>query len=105
MCSSPSVTELARNFADYVARVAFRGEHFALMLGRAVAELRPDPAGMRRGDLPGLLASLPRPGPEGAPAFDGALNTARDQIGKLPERDACRGCGTFDQARPASAWT
>jgi antitoxin (DNA-binding transcriptional repressor) of toxin-antitoxin stability system len=89
MRSSPSVTEVARNFAEYVNRVAFRGEHFVLMRGRrAVAELRPVPAGMRLGDLPGLLASLPRLGPEDAAAFEDDLASARDQIGNLPERDA-----------------
>lgn len=80
MRSSPSVTEVARNFADYVNR-AFRGERFVLMRGRhAVAELRPVPAGMRLGDLPGLLASLPRLGPEDAAAFEDDLAAARDQM-------------------------
>ena len=89
MRSSPSVTEVARNFADYVNRVAFRGEHFVLMRGRrAVAELRPVPAGMRLGDLPELLASLPRLGLEDAAAFEHDLDTARGQLGNLPERDA-----------------
>lgn len=88
MRSSPSVTEVARNFADYVNRVAFRGEHFVLMRGRrAVAELRPVPAGMRLGDLPGLLASLPRLGPEDAAAFEADLATARNQMQHLPVGD------------------
>jgi antitoxin (DNA-binding transcriptional repressor) of toxin-antitoxin stability system len=88
MRSSPSVTEVARNFADYVNRVAFRGERFVLMRGRrAVAELRPVPTGMRLGDLPGLLASLPRLGPDDAAAFEDDLATARDQMRPLPEID------------------
>lgn len=89
MRSSPSVTEVARNFAEYVNRVAFRGEHFVLMRGRrAVAELRPVPAGMCLGDLPDLLASLSRLGPDDAAAFEADLATARDQLGSLPEHDA-----------------
>jgi antitoxin (DNA-binding transcriptional repressor) of toxin-antitoxin stability system len=89
MRSSPSVTEVARNFAEYVNRVAFRGEHFVLMRGRrAVAELRPVPAGMRLGDLPALLASLPRLGYDDAAAFEDDLVIAREQIRALPERDA-----------------
>ena len=89
MHSSPSVTEVARNFAEYVNRVAFRGEHFVLMRGRrAVAELRPVPSGMRLGDLPGLLASLPRLGSDDAAAFEEDLAIAREQIGQMPERDA-----------------
>lgn len=89
MRSSPSVTEVARNFAEYLNRVAFRGEHFVLMRGRrAVAELRPVPSGMRLGDLPELLASLPRLGSDDADAFEDDLATARGQLGNLPERDA-----------------
>lgn len=88
MRSMPSVTEVARNFADYVNRVAFRGERFVLMRGRrAVAELRPVPVGMRLGDLPELLASLPRLGPEDAAAFEDDLDTAREELGNLPDRD------------------
>lgn len=88
MRSSRSVTEVARNFAEYVNRVAFRGEHFVLMRGRrAVAELRPVPTGMRLGDLPGLLASLPRLGPEDAASFEDDLTTAQDQMRSLPEAD------------------
>jgi antitoxin (DNA-binding transcriptional repressor) of toxin-antitoxin stability system len=86
---SPSVTEVARNFAEYVNRVAFRGERFVLMRGRrAVAELRPVPAGRRLGDLPQLLASLPRLGPEDAAALENDLAIAREQIRDLPENDA-----------------
>ncbi len=89
MRNSPSVTEVARNFAEYVNRVAFRGERFVLMRGRrAVAELRPVPAGMRLGELPQLLASLPRLGAEDAVAFEDDLAVAREQIRDLPENDA-----------------
>lgn len=85
---SPSVTEVARDFADYVNRVAFHGERFVLMRGRrAVAELRPVPAGMRLGDLPELLASLPRLGAEEAAALEADLGAARDQLGTMPEAD------------------
>jgi hypothetical protein len=86
---SPSVTDVARNFADYVNRVAFRGESFVLMRGRrAVAELRPVPVGMRLGDLPELLASLPRLGAEEAAAFETDLAAARAELGSMPEGDA-----------------
>lgn len=60
MKNRPSVTDVARNFADYINRVAYRGERFVLMKGRKpVAELRPVPAGRTVGDLIDLLASLP----------------------------------------------
>jgi antitoxin (DNA-binding transcriptional repressor) of toxin-antitoxin stability system len=88
MRSSPSVTEVARNFADYVNRVAFRGERFVLMRGRrAVAELRPVPAGGRLGALGGMLASLPRLGADDAAAFDDDLAAARAELGAIPDRD------------------
>ena len=62
-----SVTDVARNFADFVNRVAFRGERFTLVRGgRAVAELVPAPPSRRLGDLPAMLAGLPRLKPEDA---------------------------------------
>ena len=83
-----SVTEMARNFAEYINRVAFRGERFVLMRGkRAVAELRPVPAGRRVSDLPELLASLPRLTDEEAAAFAADLEKARAELADLPERD------------------
>ena len=56
-----TVTEVARNFADYLNRVAYRGEQIVLTRGgRAIAELRPVPTGVRVRDLPELFASLPK---------------------------------------------
>lgn len=41
-----SVTEAARHFAEYINRVAYRGESFVLVRGnKPVAELRPLPMG------------------------------------------------------------
>jgi tRNA(fMet)-specific endonuclease VapC len=54
------VTEIQRNFSDYVNRVAYRDEAFVLVRGgRPMAQLLPLPAGGRLGDLPDLLRSLP----------------------------------------------
>ena len=59
--SNVTVTQVARHFADYVNRVAYRRESFTLLRGnKPLAELRPLPAGARLGELPGLIASLPR---------------------------------------------
>lgn len=56
-----SVTEVARNFAEYVNRVAYRGERFTLMRGgKPVAELAPVPRGVLIEDLPAIFASLPK---------------------------------------------
>jgi len=76
-----TVTEVVRHFADYINRVAYRRESFVLMRGnRAVAELRPLPAGKRLGDLPALFASLPHLSAAEATAFDQDLAAARDAL-------------------------
>jgi tRNA(fMet)-specific endonuclease VapC len=54
------VTEIQRNFSDYMNRVAYRDEAFVLVRGgRPMAQLLPLRTGGRLGDLPGLLRSLP----------------------------------------------
>lgn len=84
----PSVTDVARNFADYVNRVVFKRERFILTRSnKPVAELRPVPAGARLGDLPELLASLPRLTPADAAAFADDLDTARRQLAETPALD------------------
>lgn len=56
-----TVTDVLRHFADYINRVAYRGESFVLLRGgKPIAHLSPVPSGGRLGDLPALLASLPR---------------------------------------------
>ena len=85
--SDVTVTQVARNFAEYINRVAYRRESFTLLRGKkALAELRPLPTGTRLSELPGLLASLPRL--TGAEADDLAadLDAARDELGAA--RDA-----------------
>ena len=55
-----TVTEVVRNFSDYINRIAYKGERFVLVKGnKPVAELKPLPAGKTLGDLPRLLASMP----------------------------------------------
>lgn len=81
MSIKATVTEVLRNFSDYINRVAYRGERFVLLRGgRPVAELTPLPSGTRLGDLPDLLESLPRLSPEEAEAFAGDLDRARDEL-------------------------
>ena len=83
-----SVTEVLRNFAEYVNRVVYRGESFLLIRGgKPVAMLSPVPTGRRLGDLPTLLASLPRLSPEEAASFARDLEEARAQLERAPERD------------------
>ncbi len=85
---NPSVTEVVRNFADYINRVAFRGERFTLMRGnKPVAELRPVPSGRRLGELPELLASLPRLSPDDASALAEDIEAARSELSEQPLSD------------------
>jgi antitoxin (DNA-binding transcriptional repressor) of toxin-antitoxin stability system len=76
-----SVTEVARNFADYINRVAFRGERFVLMRGKKpMAELGPVPSGKRLGELPEILGSLPRLDPAEAESLAADLERDRAAI-------------------------
>ena len=81
--SDVTVTQLARNFAEYVNRVAYRRESFTLVRGKKpLAELRPLPAGARLSELPGLVDSLPRLSANEAGAFADDLEAARHELGE-----------------------
>lgn len=83
-----SVTEIARHFADYVNRVAYRRERFVLVRGnRPVAELGPVPAGKRLGELPGLLDSLPGLSEVEVADFAEDLASARSELSSTGVRD------------------
>jgi prevent-host-death family protein len=88
MATTTSVTDVLRNFSDYINRVAYRGERFVLTRGgREVAELIPAPAaGRRLADLPEILASLPTLGEDEAVRFAHELEEMRRGDGAaLPE--------------------
>lgn len=88
MAQTLSVTEIVRNFADYISRVAYSGESFILMRGnRPMAELRPLPVGKRLAELPALLASLPRLSPSEATQFADDLTAAREELARTEPRD------------------
>jgi hypothetical protein len=85
--SNVTVTQLARNFAEYVNRVAYRRESFTLVRGKKpLAELRPLPVGVRLSELPGLLASLPRLSAAEVGEFAADLEASRDELDEV--RDA-----------------
>ena len=72
-----NVTEVQRNFSDFLNRVSYRDESFTLVRGgRPVAELSPVSPGLQLSDLPDLLAALPAPGGEEGPAEDEAPREA-----------------------------
>ena len=81
-----SVTQLARNLADVVNRVAYRGERFLVVRGnRDVAEIGPPPKGRPLSELPGILAALPRLKPEEVDSFEADLRGARESIRGVPQ--------------------
>ncbi len=85
---SASVTEVARHFADYINRVAYRGERFVLTRGnRPVAELGPVPGGMQLRELPDLLRSLPRLTEKEAETFARDLKETRHVVQQEALRD------------------
>ncbi len=88
MGEARSVTEIARHFADYVNRVAYRRERFVLVRGnKPVAELGPVPAGRRLGELTALLDSLPGLSETEAAEFAEDLATARSGLSSTEVQD------------------
>jgi antitoxin (DNA-binding transcriptional repressor) of toxin-antitoxin stability system len=87
--SHVTVTELARHFADYVNRVAYRHESFTLVRGnKPLAELRPLPVGVRVSELPALITSLPRLTETEAADFAADLAAVHDELANVEVRDA-----------------
>ena len=83
-----SVTQVARNFAEYLNRVVYGGERFVLVRGgKAVAELGPVPNGRRLAELPDILASIPHLSPEEATAFEADIEATRLELSRLVPRD------------------
>ena len=77
-----TVTEVIRNFSDYISRVAYQRESFVLCKGkRPMAELRPVPAGKQLGDLAALLAGLPHLSKDEAVAFSRDIAVERETLG------------------------
>jgi antitoxin (DNA-binding transcriptional repressor) of toxin-antitoxin stability system len=71
-----------------VTRVAYRGESFILVRGgKPVAELAPVNTGVRLGDLPEILASLPRLGAEESKAFAEDVDSARTELEAMELKD------------------
>jgi antitoxin (DNA-binding transcriptional repressor) of toxin-antitoxin stability system len=76
-----SVTDVARNFSEYVNRVAYRGDRFVLMKsGREMAELRPVPKGRHLRELIALLKTSARLTPAEADSFGRDLDAIRNEI-------------------------
>jgi len=88
MTQTLSVTEVVRHFAEYINRVAYRGECFVLVRGnKPMAELRPLPMGKRLAELPSLLASLPHLSSAEAAQFADDLTAARKTLTRTEIHD------------------
>lgn len=88
MSKTLTVTEMARSFAEYINRVAYRGESFVLTKGnKPIAEIRPLPVGRKLSELPAMMASLPRLTPEEAEEFGKDIDEAREAMNRIPIRD------------------
>ena len=91
MSETLTVTEVVRHFAEYLNRVAYRGESFVLMRGnKPIAELRPLPTGKRLAELPGLFAALPRLSAAEAGQFADDLDAAREELARTEASDQWR---------------
>ena len=87
-----TVTEVVRNFSEYINRIAYRHENFILVKGKKpVAELKPLPLGRTLADLPEMLASLPSLTRDEAEAFSADILHARESPRGEGLRDLCRG--------------
>ncbi len=83
-----NVTEFVRNFAEYINRVAYRGERYILIRGgREVAALHPVPEGRALAELPELLAALPRLSTEEADMLARDVERARRKLADSEPRD------------------
>lgn len=81
-----TVTEMSRRFAEYINRVAYRGERFILTKGnKPVAEIRPLPRGVTGAELIERLRSVPRLTPEEAEAFGRDIDEARKKMGTIAD--------------------
>ncbi len=88
MSQTLTVTEMARHFAEYLNRVVYRGECFALVRGnKPIAELRPLPAGKRLAELPALFASLPHLSATDAAELADDLTAAREVLARAEVPD------------------
>jgi prevent-host-death family protein len=89
MHTKATVTDVLRNFSDYINRVSYRGERFVLTRGgKEVAELVPaPPAGRPLAELSDVLDSLPRLGEDEAARLAEDLDRARAEEAARPPKD------------------
>lgn len=83
-----SVTDVARNFSEYINRVAYKGDRFVLVKGgREVAELKPVPKGRRLSELAFLLKTSAKLTPDEADSFEKDVESARTEMNEAEVRN------------------
>ena len=85
---SLSVTDAARNFSEYINRVAYKGDRFLLIKsGREVAELKPVPRGRRLSELAALLKTSSGLNSLEVDDFGRDLEHVRSEMNRVEVRD------------------
>jgi antitoxin (DNA-binding transcriptional repressor) of toxin-antitoxin stability system len=75
-----NITEMSRNFSDYLNRVSYLGEQFTILKGKKpIAQITPIPKGRTLGELVQILNSSAFLTPDEALAFEKDLNDIRDE--------------------------
>ncbi len=83
-----SVTTVARHWSEYINRTASCNETFILTKrNQPVAELCPLPPSRTLGELPDILASIPRLSENDAAAFQRDLESARIEVAEEGVKD------------------
>lgn len=76
-----TVTEMSRRFAEYLNRVAYRGESFVLMRGnKPVAEIYPPRKRAKISDLAQFFANGPHLDPDDREQFAKDIDDARNSV-------------------------
>lgn len=76
-----TVTEMSRRFAEYLNRVAYRGESFSLIRGnKAMAELIPPKKTAKLTDLAEFFANGPHLHPDDVEQFAQDIEDARNSV-------------------------
>jgi prevent-host-death family protein len=88
MSQNLTVTEMSRRFAEYINRVAYRGESFVLTRGnKPVAEIRPLKKGLTGAELLKALRSGPHLDPDDVEQFAKDIEDARRELDSIGVRD------------------
>lgn len=83
-----TVTEMARSFAEYINRVAYRGESFVLTRGnKPIAEIRPLKRGLTGAELVRVLTQGPHLDPDDVEQFAKDMEDTRRELDSIGNRD------------------